>query len=88
MQISVPIENSVPIRRTPGSEVNLANQTATDVFIDDQQQRLDAAPVGLLTVTHGLKIAANTGTLRIQTWPASGVMWVRSNVATFIDVQP
>lgn len=80
----VPIENAKPIRRPPGSQVTLVNQSAVDVYFDFNPNRLNATPAG--SVPSGTKIAATTGQIQIDSFP--GVIWVRAATATQIDVQP
>lgn len=83
-KVLIPIENAVAIRRPKGSQVTLVNQTAVDVYIDFNRQRLEASAVG--AVPDGTKIAANTGQVQVDSFP--GVIYARSAVATSLEVQP
>lgn len=71
------------ISRPKGSTVTILNQSATDVYIDNDYNRLNQSATG--DVPQGTKIAANTGFLQIPNF--SGEIWVRAQTKTAIEVQ-
>lgn len=83
----VPIENAKPIRRPRNSQVTLINQSASDVWFDFNPNRLNAAPVGAVGNNNGTKLVNTNGSIQID-MHSRDVIYVRSNTATQIDVQP
>lgn len=81
-----PVTSDIPraIRRQPGATVTFVNQTATDVYFDNDWGRIAQGLQG--SVPTGTKIAANGGQVQWSAYP--GVMYVRSATPTTLEVQP
>jgi hypothetical protein len=77
-------DHAVAIRRKPGSNTLFVNQSAVDVYIDDEGKRLNATVQGV--VPSGTKVAANGGQVNWSSY--SGVIYARAVTATTIEVQP
>lgn len=84
MKQVVPSDIAAPVRRTKGSTVTFVNQSATDVYVDSDYQRLNATVQG--AAPDGTKLAANGGQLQVTDYP--GLLWVRAATQTTIEVQP
>jgi len=82
----VSVDRARAIRRKPGTNITFVNQGATDVYFDNDPGRINAALPGALTIANGTKIANSGGQVQFSAFP--GVVWVRANAATTIEVQP
>ena len=81
----VPSGPAAPIRRKAGITVTFINQSATDVYIDDEPMRLNQTAAGAVP-TGGTKVIANGGQLQISGY--KGIMWCRAAANTTLEVQP
>jgi hypothetical protein len=79
-------DTAVAIRRAPGTTVTLINNSATDVYIDTNPNRLNATLQGV--VPSGTKLAATGGQIQIASFFNSGVVYARAVSQTTIEVQP
>jgi len=84
MKLVVPTGYPVPIRRPRGSTVTILNQSATDVYIDTDPNRLAATVAG--AVPSGTKIDATTGVIQLIDFP--GEYWIRAAAETTVEVTP
>lgn len=75
--------SAVPLRRRKGSQVTLVNQSATDVFMDTEPNRLNTTNPGV--APSGTKIANSGGQVQFQPYP--GEMWFRAATPTTLEVQ-
>lgn len=84
-QLVVDFVTAVPLRRPKGIQVTLVNQSAVDVYMDREVNRVNqSTPTG---VPSGTKIAASGGQVQLEPFP--GEMWFRTaTTVTTIEVQP
>jgi hypothetical protein len=86
-QEAVPTDIPRAIRRKAGANITFINQLATDdIYFDNDYGRLAAAVAGSVGTANGTLIAKSGGQVQFSAYP--GVVYVRSNTATFIEVQP
>ena len=83
-KISVPALKAVAVRREAGITITFVNQSATDVYFDRQEERLDRTLAG--SVPDGTLLAKNGGQLQWPNFP--GVLWFRAASDTSIEVTP
>lgn len=77
-------ERAVALRRKAGGTVTIVNQSATDVYVSREPERLNATVLG--AVPRGMKIVNAGGQLQ---WPAfPGVLWFRAAAKTSVEVVP
>lgn len=80
----IPADRAIAIRRPKGSTVTLVNQSAVNVFIDSDYNRLNASLAG--AIPSGTLLAAAGGQVQITDYP--GVYYARAAVETTLEVQP
>lgn len=80
----VDVATATPLRRPRGSQVTLVNQSAVDVFFDQNKDRINA-PLAVAPLP-GIKLVATNGSIQIDNFP--GVIWTRAVTATSIEVYP
>ena len=83
-EFSVAAAKSKALRRQAGITITFVNQSATDVYFDRQEERLDRTLSG--TVPAGTLLAKNGGQLQWPNFP--GVLWFRAQTDTSIEVTP
>lgn len=83
-KFSVPASKAVAVRRQPGITITFVNQSATDVYFDRQEERLDRTLAG--AVPDGTLLAKSGGQLQWPNFP--GVLWFRAQTDTSIEVTP
>ena len=83
-QFQVDSLSAVPLRRRFGVQVTLVNQSAVDVYMDKEPNRLNTTQPG--TPPSCTKIAANGGQVQFQ--PYEREMWFRAAFPTTLEVQP
>ena len=74
-----------PIRRPPGANVLMVNQTTVDIYFSNDYNVLAIAAPGNVP-SAGVKIAANGGQFAWEKYP--GVVYFRAVSDTFINVEP
>lgn len=84
MRLIVPSDTAIPVRREVGKTVTFINQSATDVYLDSDYQRLNASVEGV--APDGTKLVAAGGQIQITNYP--GVYYMRAATRTVIEVQP
>lgn len=84
MQFQVLASNARPVRRRVGSTITFVNQSATDVYFDRQEERLNKTKAG--SVPDGTLLAKTGGQIQYADFP--GVLWFRAATDTTIEVTP
>ena len=77
-------DKAVALRRRAGITVTLVNQSATDVYLNRDPDRLNTTVTG--AVPPGMQLAKNGGQLQYPNFP--GVLWFRAASKTSIEVVP
>ena len=86
MRLLVRDDAPTPIRRRPGSNVTLVNQSAVDVYIDSDYNRIMASATGAIPA--GTQIINGGGQAVWSGYLQDGVIWVRSATPTTVEVIP
>lgn len=83
---AVPSKQARAIRRTPGANILIVNQSAVDVYVSSNISDLIAFDNGAVPSGSGAtKIAATGGQATITSWPRNG-LWCRAISDTFLSV--
>lgn len=84
--IFVPFDQPVPVRRMPGTSVEIVNDSAQDVFLCSNDEILRSSPPGFVN-DQATRIAAGDS-FSYPKFPTSGIVWLRSLSGVTIKVEP
>lgn len=84
MRLLVRDDAPTPVRRRPGSNVTVVNQSAVDVYIDQDYNRILASATG--AVPNGTQIINGGGQAVWSAFLQDGVFWVRAASPTTVEV--
>jgi len=84
MKLPVPNDNVAVVRRSPGTTVTFINQSAVDVYFDEDPNRLNNCLSG--AVPNGTKLVNGGGQLQWANF--KGTLYFRAATPTTIEVQP